>query len=98
MWIGWVEFNILLGEVCSLKEKRSVVRPLVGDLRRRFDLAAAETGDQELLRRAHIGIAAVASDRSHLVDLLDAAERLVTAHPELELLSARRRLSTSEDE
>ncbi|MCZ2404530.1 DUF503 family protein [Paenarthrobacter sp. Z7-10] len=98
MWIGWIEFDILLGEVFLLKEKRAVVRPLVNELRRRFDLAAAETGDQDLLRRTHIGIAAVAGDRPHLVEVLDAAERLVAAHPELELLSTRRRLSTSEDE
>ena len=32
MWIGWLEFDILLGDVRSLKEKRSVVRPLVAEL------------------------------------------------------------------
>ncbi|HSN38124.1 MAG TPA: DUF503 family protein, partial [Arthrobacter sp.] len=26
MWIGWIEFDVLLGDVHSLKEKRSVVR------------------------------------------------------------------------
>ena len=31
MWIGWAEFDILLGDVHSLKEKRSIVRPLVVD-------------------------------------------------------------------
>ncbi|MCE9514778.1 MAG: DUF503 family protein [Mycobacterium sp.] len=25
MWIGWLEFDILLGDVRSLKQKRSVV-------------------------------------------------------------------------
>ena len=32
MWIGWTEFDILLGDVHSLKEKRSVVRPLLAEL------------------------------------------------------------------
>ena len=36
MWIGWIEFDLLLGDVHSLKAKRSVVRPLVAELRRRF--------------------------------------------------------------
>ncbi|MDT5086774.1 MAG: uncharacterized protein QOJ61_3817, partial [Mycobacterium sp.] len=28
MWIGWLEFDLLLGDVHSLKQKRSVVRPI----------------------------------------------------------------------
>ncbi|MBG0738208.1 DUF503 domain-containing protein [Paeniglutamicibacter antarcticus] len=98
MWIGWIEFDILLGETYSLKQKRSVLRPLVSELRRRFELSAAETGSQDLLRRAQIGIAMVTADRGHLVEVLDAAERLVAAHPEVELLSARRRYASGRDE
>ncbi len=98
MWIGWIEFDILLGETYSLKQKRAVIRPLVNELRRRFELSAAETGTQDMLRRAQIGVAMVAADRGHLVEVLDAAERLVAAHPEVELLSARRRLASGEDD
>jgi uncharacterized protein YlxP (DUF503 family) len=39
----------------------------------------------------------VAADRGHVVDVLDAAERLVASRPELELLSARRGLRRSTD-
>src|ERR1700756_1596625 len=42
MWIGWLELDLLLGDVHSLKEKRSVVRPIVAELRRRFSVSAAE--------------------------------------------------------
>jgi len=97
MWIGWLEFDILLGDVHSLKEKRSVVRPLVSELQRRFTVTAAETGAMDLHRRASIGIAVVASDRAHVVEVIDAAERLVAARPEIELLSARRDLRRSDD-
>ena len=54
MWIGWLEFDLLLGDVHSLKEKRSVVRPIVAELQRRFAVSAAETGTQDLHRRAGI--------------------------------------------
>jgi len=97
MWIGWLEFDLLLGDVHSLKEKRSVVRPIVAELQRRFSVAAAETGSQDLHRRAGIGVAVVAGDRGHVVEVLDAAERLVAARPETELLSVRRDLVNSED-
>jgi uncharacterized protein YlxP (DUF503 family) len=37
------------------------------------------------------------ADRRHAVDVLDAAERLVAAHPEFDLLSVRRGLRRSDD-
>lgn len=98
MWIGWLEFDILLGDVHSLKAKRSVVRPVVAELTRRFAVSAADTGSQDLHRRAAIGVGVVAADRAHVVDVLDAAERLVAQRPELELLSVRRGLAKSTDD
>ena len=97
MVIGWCEFDLLLGDVHSLKEKRSVVRPLVSELRRRHEVSAAEVGDQELHRRARVGVGLVASDAGHVRDVLDACERLVASHPEFELLSARTRFIDAED-
>jgi uncharacterized protein len=97
VWIGWLEFDLLLGEVHSLKQKRSVVRPLVAELRRKFNVSVSETDSQDLHRRAGIGGAMAAPDRAHAVEVLDAAERLVAAHPELELLSVRRDLLRSDD-
>lgn len=98
MWIGWLEFDVLLGDVRSLKHKRSVIRPVIAELARRFSVSAAEIGSQDLHRRAGVGIALVSADRAHVVAVLDAAERLVAARPELELLSARRGLRRSTDD
>ena len=92
-----MEFDLLLGDVHSLKEKRSIVRPIVAELRRRFDVAAAEAGQVELHRRALIGVAVVAADGAHCRDVLDECERFVAGRPETELLSARRRLFGPED-
>ncbi|MCK0174386.1 MULTISPECIES: DUF503 domain-containing protein [Mycobacteriaceae] len=98
MWIGWLEFDVLLGDVRSLKQKRSAIRPVIAELQRRFSVSAAETSAQDLHRRAGIGVAVVAADRAHVVDVLDAAERLVATRPELELLSVHRALRRSTDE
>ena len=97
MWIGWLEFDILLGDVSSLKQKRSTVRPIVAELKRRFSVSAAETGSLDLHRRAGIGVAVVAADRTQVIEVLDAAERLVAARPEIELLSAHRGVNRSDD-
>lgn len=98
MWIGWLEFDLLLGDVHSLKEKRSVIRPLVAELTRRFAVSAAETGAQDLYRRAGVGMAVVSGERAHVVEVLDAAERLIAARPEVELLSVRRGLRRPDDD
>ena len=98
MWIGWLEFDLVLGDVHSLKQKRSVIRPVIAELQRRFAVSAAETGTQDLHRRASIGIAVVSADRRHVIDVLDAAERLVASRPEMDLLSTRRGLRRSTDD
>lgn len=97
MWIGWIEFDILLGDVHSLKEKRAIVRPLVADLRRTLSVAAAETDSLDLHRRAGVGVSVVAADSRHVIEMLDAAENLVAGRPELDLLSAHRGISRSDD-
>ncbi len=98
MWIGWIEFDLLLGDVHSLKEKRSVVRPLIADLSRRTEAAAAEVGAHDLHRRSVVGLSVVGGDLDHVRNVLDRAERLVAEeHPELTLLSVRRGLHSSED-
>jgi uncharacterized protein len=97
VWIGWLEFDLLLGDVRSLKQKRSLVRPVIAELQRKFTVSVAETGSHGLHRRAGIGVAMAAADRAHAVEVLDAAERLVVARPEFELLSVRRGLRRSDD-
>ncbi|MHA7301374.1 DUF503 domain-containing protein [Pseudarthrobacter sp. MDT1-22] len=97
MWIGWIEFDILLGDVQSLKEKRSVIRPLLAELKRRFDVSVAEVGDHDQYRCSQVGAGLVAADRAHLVEVLTAVERFVAARPEFELLSSRQRELRSDD-
>lgn len=95
--VGTLAVDVLLGDVHSLKDKRAVIRPIVAELRRRFAVAAAETGGLELHRRAELAVATVASTHAHAVEVLDSCERFVAGRPEIELLSARRRVLDDED-
>jgi hypothetical protein len=97
MFTGTLLLDVLLPpDSRSLKAKRGYVRPVIAALRR-LDVAAAEVGAVELHGRAEFGVAAVARDPSHIAEVLDACERLVAGRPELELLSARRRLHGGDD-
>jgi uncharacterized protein YlxP (DUF503 family) len=98
VFVGTLALDVLLGDVHSLKEKRGIVRPVVAELRRRFEVAAAEAGHLDLHRRALVGVAVVAPDRAHCVEVLDACERLVAGRPELDLLSAHRTYHSDSDD
>lgn len=98
MWIGWIEFDLLLGDVHSLKDKRAVIRPILADLRRTTEASVAEVGDQDLHRRAVIGVGVVASGADRVTEVLDRAERLAASRPDVILLSARRRMRRSDDD
>lgn len=98
MYVGALEIDVLLGDVHSLKQKRSVVRPVIAELRRRYEVSAAEAGHLDLHRRALIGVAVVAPDAEHVQQVLDACERLVAGRVEVQLLSARQRLLGPHDD
>ena len=92
MYVGALELDVLLGDVHSLKQKRSVVRPVVAVLKRKFEVSVAEAGFLDQHRRALIGVAVIAADTDHVREVLASCERLVASRVELELLSARTRL------
>jgi uncharacterized protein len=97
VFIGTLTADLLLGDVHSLKGKRAVVRPIVAELRRRFAVSAAEVGDQDLHRRALVGLATVSGDAAQVADVLDACERLLAERPEVTLLSTHRQLLSDSD-
>ena len=98
MYLGALTLDVLLGDIRSLKQKRSAVASIVAEVRRRYPgVAVAETGSLDRHRRAEIGVAAVASTAAHVTEVLGACERLVAARPDIELLSARFRLVSEEE-
>ncbi len=98
VFVAGAEFDVVLPDhVASLKERRGVVRPLVHELTRRFAVTAADVSEPVLYRRASIGVCTLASAPAHTDDVLDAVERFVAQRPEIDLLSVRRRLWSTDD-
>ena len=98
MWVGSVALDLLLGDIHSLKEKRSIVKPIVSELQRKYGVSAAEAGHLDLHRRALVGVAVVGAEAGYCREVLNACERLVALRPEIEVLSAHQQLHTDEDE
>ncbi len=97
MYVGAVEVQLLLGDVRSLKQKRAVVRPLVAELRRRFEAAAAETGGQDLYRRATLGVATVSGTAEQVARMCDEVERWAWSRHEVEVVQVRRQIRSIDD-
>ena len=79
MIIAIATWDLHLPGCHSLKEKRSVLKPLTSSLRRTLNVSVAETGQQDLWQRAEIACAVVGSDRSVVEETLRAADRMVEA-------------------
>ena len=75
MVIGICTLELFLPGNDSLKDKRSVLKPLVVRMRREFNVSVAEVGDQDRWRSATLGVAAVSNDQAYLHGLF---EKLVT--------------------
>jgi uncharacterized protein YlxP (DUF503 family) len=90
MHVVALSMDLHLPQVHSLKEKRSVIRPILDGCRNRFGVAAAEVAYQDRWQRAGLGFSVVASTRSHAVEVMDRVERFIWSFPEAEVLSAER--------
>jgi uncharacterized protein len=77
MLIGIRTWELHLEGCQSLKDKRSVLKPLAATLRRTLNVSVAETGHQDLWQRAEIACAVVGSARDIVEETLRAADRLV---------------------
>ncbi len=71
--IGACTIQLYLPGVASLKEKRGLLKPILVQLRRRFDVAAAEVEHQDSWQTAGIAIVAVANETSHIYAVLEHA-------------------------
>ncbi|HOC19962.1 MAG TPA: DUF503 domain-containing protein [Anaerolineae bacterium] len=71
MIIGACTIQLYLPGVSSLKEKRGQLKPLLTQLRRRFEVAAAEVEHQDRWQSAGIAVVTVANDSGHVYAVLE---------------------------
>ncbi len=87
MLIGALELKIYLPAAFSLKDKRSVIKSLLEKTKNRFNLAAAEVGENDLWKNARIAVVTVSSSQQLIEKQLDQYLRFVEEFPGLQLLS-----------
>jgi len=78
MVVGVCQILLSLPGVTSLKAKRSIVRKVLDRTKNRFNVSAAEVGQQDAHRRATLGFAVVSGDRRHANSMLDSIASFVS--------------------
>ncbi|MDO8616949.1 MAG: DUF503 domain-containing protein [Dehalococcoidia bacterium] len=68
--IGLCRVSLRLPENHSLKGKRQVLRSLLAKLHNRFNVSAAEVGDQDSWQMVSLGISCVSNDERHAGQVL----------------------------
>lgn len=70
----------------SLKERRSVLRPVLSGVARRFGVSVAETGHTDRWQRAEVGMAVVSGQPGQCRTLADEVDRFMWSIPEIEVV------------
>ncbi|GED29060.1 MULTISPECIES: DUF503 domain-containing protein [Brevibacillus] len=86
--IASVQIELFLPACQNLKEKRAIVKSLIGKMRNRFNVSASEMAYPEQWQRTILGIAAVANEMSFLQKEVQTVIRFVENHPDVELIQA----------
>jgi len=98
MHVASMTFELRLPDCHSLKDKRSIIRPILEGARRRFSVAAAEVGRADAWQASTIAMATVSSSPAHAASVLDSVERFVWSFPEIEVLSSHRNWMSDGDD
>jgi uncharacterized protein YlxP (DUF503 family) len=87
MKVAAIRVELHIAAAQSLKEKRSVLRPVIEGLRRSVSLSVAEVDHQNTWQRATIGVAAVARDMVELDRMIDHTRRHFDSQLQCEMVA-----------
>jgi uncharacterized protein YlxP (DUF503 family) len=82
MKIALLQFEIIIDDAASLKDKRRIVKSVKDKLHREHQVSVAEIGDHQIWNRASLGLAAVSGDSGYLRGVLEAIIRKLKRLPE----------------
>ena len=97
MFVGIARYDFLVPGSTSLKDKRQVVRSIVGGLRAKFNAGVAEIDHQDLRQRGAIAVSCVSGSSFHARKMLMEIERFVRNQYGIEVLGTTVEVVTPED-
>ena len=89
MHVLGVRYDLQVPGAHSLKEKRAVLRPLLGRLRN-TGASISEVDHHDRWQRASVGVAIVGPDARHVDELADAVDRIVWSRADVVVIETDR--------
>lgn len=87
MIVKAIMVTLHLHEANSLKDKRQVLKSLLDQVRRKFNVSIAEVGEQDSHRIIVLGIACVSNSDRHADQSLDTVVRLIEGQVDGDIVS-----------
>ncbi|MGM9924091.1 MAG: DUF503 domain-containing protein [Bacillus sp. (in: firmicutes)] len=82
--IAYAEFEAIIYDAHSLKEKRAVLQRIMTRLQQKYNVSVAEVDYQDLWQRTKLAVATVASSHAASEKELQRALKFVDSFPEIE--------------
>ena len=98
MIVAAARLTLIIPENDSLKGKRKVVRSLIEKARHKFDAAMAEVGDNNLWRKAQVGVALVGNDPQLLEARIQQIMKFIENQYVVEIIDSQMELCYLKDE
>ncbi len=92
MRIAALSLRLFAPWVHSLKEKRMIVKSLLGKLQNRFHVSAAEIDEQDTHQIIVIGVAAIVPHNALADSIMDEISRFMEENTEAEILDETREI------
>ena len=92
MVVGVETVELFISASQSLKDKRQVLHSLKDRLHGTYNVSVAEVDGQDLWQKAVIGLACVANESRHVMQVLEQALNMIKSIPAVEVVRTRREL------
>jgi uncharacterized protein YlxP (DUF503 family) len=80
MWLGVARVSLELTDIGSIKDKRSIVKPIVLKVMNKYNIHAAEVDDLDFNDSAVIGLVLCGNEQRHVNEVLSKAVDWIENH------------------
>lgn len=84
-----LEIELMIHESFSLKDKRRVLKSILDKSRAKYNVAAAEVGEQEMLNQAILAFSSISNNYVQCEQMLQSVIHLIDNRYEVEIVRVR---------
>ncbi len=87
MIIGSCAVELMIYESNSLKEKRHVIKSIIGRIQAKFNVSIAEVGFNDIWNKSEIGFVCVTNDTAHANSVISKVLNYIDRDSRIEILN-----------